>query len=108
MIAFVFPGQGSQQVGMGKSLASAFPICRETLEHADSALGESLSSLCFDGPDDTLMLTENTQPAILAVSVAVYRLLVSRGISPDFVAVWVSTPHMSQPVRYPSPIRCVL
>jgi [acyl-carrier-protein] S-malonyltransferase len=86
MIAFVFPGQGSQQVGMGKSLASMFPICRETLEYADFVLGESLSSLCFDGPDDALMLTENTQPAILAVSVAVYRLLVSRGISPDFLA----------------------
>ena len=86
MIAFVFPGQGSQQVGMGKSLADAFPICRETLDQADGALGESLSRLCFDGPADALTLTANTQPAVLAVSLAVYRLLVSRGVRPDLVA----------------------
>jgi [acyl-carrier-protein] S-malonyltransferase len=86
MIAFVFPGQGSQKVGMGKALADAFPICRQTFNEADAALGESLSGLCFDGPEDRLMLTENTQPAILAVSVAAYRLLASKGWQPAFVA----------------------
>ena len=74
MIAFVFPGQGAQKVGMGRSLAAAFPICRETFEEADAALGEALSTLCFEGPDDRLMLTENTQPAILAMSTAAARL----------------------------------
>ncbi len=87
MIAFIFPGQGSQAVGMGKALAEAFPICRETFDEADRALGEPLSRLCFDGPEDRLRLTENTQPAILAVSVAAYRLLASRGLDhPAFVA----------------------
>ena len=66
MIAFVFPGQGSQKVGMGKALADAFPVCRQTFDEADAALGESLSRLCFEGPEDELMLTENQQPAILA------------------------------------------
>ena len=86
MIAFVFPGQGSQHVGMGRRLAEQFDICRETLEQADAALGDTLTTLCFEGPDDTLRLTENTQPAILAVSVAVHRLLVSRGVAPEVVA----------------------
>jgi [acyl-carrier-protein] S-malonyltransferase len=79
MIAFVFPGQGAQKVGMGKSLADAFAICRDTFAEADGALGDSLSALCFEGPDDRLMLTENTQPAILAMSTAVARLVKSRG-----------------------------
>ena len=86
MIAFVFPGQGAQKVGMGRTLADTFPICRETFEEADAALGEPLSTLCFDGPDDRLMLTENTQPAILAMSTAVARLAVSRGLTPAFAA----------------------
>ena len=86
MIAFIFPGQGSQKVGMGKALAEAFPICRQTFEEADAALGEPLSRLCFEGPEDQLTLTENTQPAILAVSVAAFRLVASLGISPSFVA----------------------
>jgi len=71
---------------MGKALAEAFPICRQTFEEADAALGEPLSRLCFEGPDDQLTLTENTQPAILAVSVAAYRLVASLGIAPQFVA----------------------
>ncbi|HUK34999.1 MAG TPA: ACP S-malonyltransferase [Vicinamibacterales bacterium] len=86
MIACIFPGQGSQKVGMGKALADAFPICRETFAEADVALGESLSRIIFDGPDDQLTLTENQQPAILTVSIAAFRLLESRGLKPSFVA----------------------
>jgi [acyl-carrier-protein] S-malonyltransferase len=86
MIAFVFPGQGAQKVGMGKALAEQFPLCRDTFQEADEALGESLSQLCFDGPEDRLQLTENTQPSILAVSVAAYRLVESLGVHPAFVA----------------------
>lgn len=86
MIAAIFPGQGSQKVGMGKALADTFPICRETFEEADAALGEPLSRLVFEGPEDELQLTEHTQPAILAVSVAAFRLLASRGVVPAFVA----------------------
>lgn len=86
MIAFVFPGQGSQTVGMGKALAEAFPICRETFEEADAALGMSLSTIIFEGPADRLTLTEITQPAILSTSVAAWRLLESRGCRPAIVA----------------------
>jgi [acyl-carrier-protein] S-malonyltransferase len=86
VIAFIFPGQGSQKVGMGKALADAYPICRDTFEEADAALGEPLSRLIFEGPEDRLTLTENTQPAILAVSIAAHRLLASRGVTPAFVA----------------------
>ena len=71
---------------MGQALAEAFPICRQTFDEADAALGESLSALCFEGPEDKLMLTENTQPAILAMSTAVARLAVSKGIRPAFAA----------------------
>ena len=71
---------------MGQALADRFPICRETFAEADAALGEPLSRICFDGPEEQLTLTENTQPAILAVSISVYRLLASRGLSPAFVA----------------------
>jgi [acyl-carrier-protein] S-malonyltransferase len=86
MIAFVFPGQGAQKLGMGKALADAFPVCREAFDEADAALGESLSTLCFEGPDDQLMLTEFTQPAILAMSTAVHRLVRSYGIEASFAA----------------------
>lgn len=86
MIAFVFPGQGSQAVGMGKALADAFPICRDTFEEADRALGFPLSATIFDGPADRLTLTEITQPAMLTMSVAACRLLESRGYRPDVVA----------------------
>ena len=86
MIACVFPGQGSQAVGMGKALANQFEICASTFAEADAALGESLSGLIFNGPADQLTLTENTQPAILTMSVAVWRLLESNGLRPSFVA----------------------
>lgn len=86
MIAFVFPGQGSQKVGMGRALFDTYAVCRDTFEEADEALGEPLSRLCFEGPEDQLVLTENTQPAILTVSVAACRLLHSRGLRPAFVA----------------------
>lgn len=79
MIAHVFPGQGSQHVGMGKALAETFAVCRETFDEADEALGEPLSRLCFDGPSAELTLTANTQPAVLAVSVAASRALAARG-----------------------------
>lgn len=85
-IAFLYPGQGSQYVGMGRSVWEAFPEAREALETADEALGEPLSRLCFEGDEERLRLTENTQPAILAVSVAVHRALEARGVTPDFVA----------------------
>ena len=86
MIAFIFPGQGSQAVGMGRALAEAFPVCRQTFDEADAALGDPISTLCFEGPADRLTLTENTQPAILTVSIAAYRLLAERGCRPAFVA----------------------
>ena len=86
MIAFVFPGQGAQKVGMGRALAEAFHVCRETFDEADAALGEPLSTLCFEGPEERLQLTENTQPAILAVSVAACRLAESRGVRAAFAA----------------------
>jgi [acyl-carrier-protein] S-malonyltransferase len=86
MIAFIFPGQGSQKVGMGQAFADAEPIARATFAEADAALGVPLSRLCFEGPESELTLTENTQPAILTVSVAIARLLEARGWRPDFYA----------------------
>ncbi|MEW6319955.1 MAG: ACP S-malonyltransferase, partial [Acidobacteriota bacterium] len=86
MIACLFPGQGSQAVGMGRALAEAFAVCRETFAEADDALGFPLSRLIFEGPADQLTLTEHTQPAILTVSVAAWRLLDARGCRPAFVA----------------------
>jgi [acyl-carrier-protein] S-malonyltransferase len=86
VIAFIFPGQGAQKVGMGKALADAHPICAQTFAEADAALGQPLSRTIFEGPEDQLTLTENTQPAILTVSIAAYRLLESRGLKPSFVA----------------------
>jgi [acyl-carrier-protein] S-malonyltransferase len=84
--AFVFPGQGSQYVGMGKSLAEKFSSARAIFDLADQALGFSLTQLCFEGPAETLQLTENMQPALLTVSVAAWRVLDEQGFQPDFVA----------------------
>ncbi len=85
-LAFLFPGQGSQFAGMGKSLANAFSVAMRTFEEADEALGESLSRLCWEGPEEDLRKTENTQPAILTVSVAAYRVLAEKGLQPEYVA----------------------
>src|SRR3954447_13058821 len=84
--AFVFPGQGSQYTGMGKDVADAFPAARRVFDDIDAALGFSISQLCFEGPDDQLKLTENTQPAILTMSTAVTRVLQEKGIVPQFAA----------------------
>src|ERR1700756_5751393 len=85
-LAFLFPGQGSQAVGMGKELAANYPVAKQTFEEADEALGYKISQLCFEGPEDQLKLTEKTQPAILTASVAAYRVLQEKGIAPNFVA----------------------
>jgi len=81
----MFPGQGSQQVGMGRELAALYPVAKETFDEADEALGYKLSNLCFEGPEDQLRLTEITQPAILTASVAAWRVLQSQGITPSHV-----------------------
>jgi [acyl-carrier-protein] S-malonyltransferase len=85
-VAFLFPGQGSQKVGMGRDLAGAFPQSRAVFDEADAALGFPLSAICFEGPEEDLRLTTNTQPAILATSVAALRAFEARGLRPDFVA----------------------
>lgn len=85
-LAFLFPGQGSQAPGMGRELAEQFACVRKVFEEADTALGFSLSRLCFEGPAEELQLTANTQPAILAVSVAAARVLEEKNIQPDYVA----------------------
>jgi [acyl-carrier-protein] S-malonyltransferase len=86
-VAFVFPGQGAQEVGMGQDLAQAFPESRAVFDEVDRALGFALSDLCFGGPEEELRLTANTQPAILATSIAALRALEARGVArPDFVA----------------------
>jgi len=86
-MAFIFPGQGSQHPGMGKDLAEKFPAARQVFEQADDALGFSLSELCFNGPAEQLQLTENTQPAILTVSIAALRAMQAEGFpGPEFVA----------------------
>src|ERR1700691_701117 len=85
-IAFLLPGQGSQAVGMGRELAERFPIAAQTFAEADAALGFAISRVCFEGPKEELRLTENTQPAIMTVSVAAARVLAERGVGPALAA----------------------
>src|ERR1700745_2975039 len=85
-LAFLFPGQGSQAVGMGKELAGNYSVAKQTFDEADEALGYKISQLCFEGPEDKLKLTEITQPAILTASIAAYRVLQSKGITLSYVA----------------------
>jgi [acyl-carrier-protein] S-malonyltransferase len=85
-VAFVFPGQASQYPGMGKELAEKYPAARAVFDEADQALGFSISKMCFDGSEEDLKLTANTQPAILTCSIAVFRVLAEKGLTPDFVA----------------------
>jgi [acyl-carrier-protein] S-malonyltransferase len=85
-MAFLFPGQGSQFAGMGKALANTWPAARRIFEEADDALGFPLSRLSFEGPEDQLKLTENTQPALLTVSMAAFAVLQEQGLRPDYVA----------------------
>ena len=85
-IAFIFPGQASQYPGMGKELYDEFKVARLVFEETDQILGFPLSQLCFNGPEEELRLTENTQPALLTVSIAAFRVLSSKGVLPHFVA----------------------
>ena len=85
-LVFLFPGQGSQSVGMGRDLFDRYPVARRTFEEADDALGFALSELCFNGPEEQLKLTEFTQPAIFTVSIAAQRVLAEKGVTPGYVA----------------------
>ncbi|HKY60886.1 MAG TPA: ACP S-malonyltransferase, partial [Gemmatimonadota bacterium] len=85
-VAFQFPGQGSQAVGMGAALADAYPEARAAFQEADAVLGFGLSTICWEGPEDRLRATQNAQPAILAHSVAVIRVLAGRGVRPAWAA----------------------
>src|SRR5882762_7787934 len=85
-VAFVFPGQASQYPGMGKELAEKYPAAKAIFNEADKALGFSISRICFEGTEEDLKLTANTQPEILTCAVAVYLVLAEKGLTPDFVA----------------------
>src|SRR5207247_7856282 len=85
-VAFLFPGQGSQYAGMGRDLSEKFPEARVAFAEADVALDFPISRLCFEGPEEKLKLTENTQPAIVTMSIAMFRVLERKGVRPDFVA----------------------
>jgi [acyl-carrier-protein] S-malonyltransferase len=110
-MAFLFPGQGSQVVGMGKDLAEKYPVARQTFEEADAVLGYKLSQLCFEGPEEQLRLTETTQPAILTTSVAALRVLETRLPKPCYVAghsLGEYTAHVaSGTMSFPDAVRTV-
>jgi [acyl-carrier-protein] S-malonyltransferase len=110
-IAFLFPGQGSQAVGMGKELADNYAVARHTFDEADAALGYKLSQLCFEGPEDQLRLTEITQPAILTASVAAWRVLKDKGVNASFVAghsLGEYSAHVAAgTLRFPDAVRTV-
>src|SRR5262250_2297194 len=84
--AFVFPGQGSQYAGMGREISEKVPVAGAAFQDVDSALNFPLSRLCFEGPEEDLKLTENTQPAILTTSIALFRVFEEKGVRPHFVA----------------------
>ncbi|HBF35721.1 MAG TPA: [acyl-carrier-protein] S-malonyltransferase [Firmicutes bacterium] len=85
-VAFIFPGQGAQYVGMGKEIYDNYPVAKEVFDKADQILGRSISDVCFNGPDDLLKDTRNAQPAIVVTSIALFRILAEEGIKPDFTA----------------------
>ena len=85
-LAFVFSGQGAQKIGMGKELYDNFEVFKKTFSEASDALGFDISKMIFDGDEETLMITENTQPSVVTMSVAAYRILEEKGIKPDVVA----------------------
>ena len=108
--AFIFPGQGSQAVGMGRDLAAAFAAAREVFQEVDETLKQKLSKLMFEGPAEELTLTENTQPALMAHSLAVLRVLereggtsLQRKASSSPATRWANTPRSPPPARSPSP-----
>ena len=111
IIALLFPGQGSQAVGMGKELAEKYPVARQTFEEADDALGYKLSNLCFEGPEDQLRLTEITQPAILTASIAALRVLEtasrSRVTSRDTVSANIRLTSLPERSRFADAVRTV-
>src|SRR5215475_13580241 len=85
-VAFIFTGQGAQYAGMGREVAEKFPVARAAFDEANAALDFPISRLCFEGPEEDLKLTQNTQPAILTTSIALFRVLEEKGVRPDFVA----------------------